>query len=107
MTTVINVSVKHLRKRGYQTIQEWMKDESHVYIGRACHYVGVTSSVWANPFSVKKYGRDEALRLYRVHVKEKLLDRLPELKGKELGCWCHPERCHGDVLLEILEGLED
>lgn len=27
---------------------------------------------------------------------------LPELKGR-LGCWCKPEACHGDVLVELLE----
>jgi hypothetical protein len=29
------------------------------------------------------------------------MDRLPELKDKTLGCWCKPEKCHGDVLAEI------
>jgi len=24
-----------------------------------------------------------------------------ELKGKVLGCWCHPKECHGDVLARI------
>jgi hypothetical protein len=26
---------------------------------------------------------------------------LPELRGKDLACWCAPERCHGQVLLEL------
>jgi hypothetical protein len=30
-----------------------------------------------------------------------LLARLPELRGKVLGCWCHPEQCHGDTLAEL------
>ena len=31
-----------------------------------------------------------------------LLARLPELRGKNLGCWCPPgKECHADVLLEI------
>lgn len=30
------------------------------------------------------------------------LDKLKELRGKNLACWCHPgEACHGDVLLEM------
>jgi hypothetical protein len=24
-----------------------------------------------------------------------------ELRGKSLVCWCAPERCHADVLLEL------
>ena len=30
------------------------------------------------------------------------MKRLPELKGKSLGCWCKPEACHGDVLVRLL-----
>lgn len=99
--SVVNVSVKFIRPK-YSNIHEWMKDANNIYIGRSCHYVGVNASIWANPYSVKKYGRDEALRLYRIHVEGKLKDRLPELKGKTLGCWCH-----GDVLLEMLDELEE
>lgn len=25
------------------------------------------------------------------------------MKGKNLGCWCHPEPCHEDILLELIE----
>ena len=31
-----------------------------------------------------------------------ILARLPELRGKNLACWCKPgQPCHADVLLEI------
>jgi hypothetical protein len=31
-----------------------------------------------------------------------LLERLPELRGKDLACWCPPgQPCHADVLLEL------
>jgi hypothetical protein len=26
---------------------------------------------------------------------------LPELRGKDLVCWCAPDACHADVLLEL------
>ena len=29
------------------------------------------------------------------------LERLPELRGKNLTCWCAPGPCHADVLLEL------
>ena len=33
---------------------------------------------------------------------ELILARLPELRGKNLACWCRPgTSCHADVLLEI------
>ena len=34
-----------------------------------------------------------------------LLARLPELRGKDLACWCGPhDECHADVLIEIANG---
>lgn len=31
---------------------------------------------------------------------------LHELRGKTLGCWCHPEPCHGDVLCRLVRELD-
>ena len=39
-------------------------------------------------------------RLEPANVDEALA-ALPELRGKDLVCWCAPEACHGDVLLEL------
>ena len=45
----------------------------------------------------------------KIYIKEKLdkdpilRQELLEMKGKNLGCWCHPESCHGNVLLELIE----
>lgn len=36
--------------------------------------------------------------------RERILNNLPKLKGKVLGCWCKikgPEMCHGDILAEM------
>lgn len=61
-------------------------------------------SKWKNPFTVKKYGRDECLKMYEEYIRKTpaLYDNLDELIGKELGCWCHPEMCHGDILIKLL-----
>ncbi|MGQ4874517.1 MAG: DUF4326 domain-containing protein [Promethearchaeia archaeon] len=35
-----------------------------------------------------------------------LLSKLPELKGKVLGCWCKNRgdgRCHGDIIIKIMK----
>ncbi len=37
-----------------------------------------------------------------VKKNESLMNDLDELKGKTLGCWCCPERCHGDILIDLL-----
>jgi hypothetical protein len=38
--------------------------------------------------------------------KQRILMSLPELRGKNLACWCKPGApCHADVLLNIVERL--
>lgn len=103
---VICVKKENLKKMGYENLEEWLKNPNHIYIGRNMSFYvkGATQSKWANPYSVKKYGRDECLRLYKEYIKTRpdLINSISELQGKILGCWCHPDKCHGDTLAEIL-----
>ncbi len=62
-------------------------------------------SRWGNPFIIGRDGtRDEVVAAYRGHLAANpdLLERLPELRGRALGCWCAPARCHGDVLVAAM-----
>lgn len=76
-----------------------------LYIGRPCFRGGwnLSGSKWANPFSVNKYGREECLKLYEQHIRNRpdLWNNLYELEGKTLGCFCKPDPCHGDVLIKL------
>ena len=60
------------------------------------------NSNWGNPFVLPDDGdRDTVIGAYADHYlphKPSLTNRIPKLRGKVLGCWCHPEACHGDVL---------
>ena len=113
LPTVVNVRVAELRKRGYNSFEEWAAVPGHVYIGRnMCAYVpGTTKSKWANPFPVKKFADEvEPVRAccqayYDYVVADKaLLWQIDELaSATELGCWCKPEMCHGDVLTYLLD----
>lgn len=81
-----------------------------IYIGRENRRRGYPASPWGNPFLIGKDGnRDEVIARYRDWIVEQpdLLARLPELKGKRLGCWCSPLACHGDVLAEMADRLPD
>ncbi len=67
-------------------------------------------SRWANSYTIKKYGSlERVLELYEEHLlnSPKLMAALPSLKGKRLGCWCAPGRCHGDILASYADALED
>lgn len=87
------------------------KDRYDVYIGRP--------SKWGNPFthiSDRKTraefvveSREEAVAAYRAWIVEQpaLMAALHELEGKTLGCWCKPQSCHGDILAELADTLQD
>ena len=81
-----------------------IKKESfyQVYIGRP--------SKWGNPFEIGKDGtRKEVIKKYREYLlnNKELLACLPELKDKVLGCYCKPLACHGDILVELVNALEE
>lgn len=113
--SVINCKVAHIRPK-YKNLKEWVSDEKNVYIGRAgivfidkCRFP-TQSSNFANPYKIGKDGsRTDAINKYKKYITEKLESDLSlqkellSLKGKNLGCWCAPEACHGDVLLEMID----
>ncbi|OUW96006.1 MAG: hypothetical protein CBD97_01995 [Pelagibacteraceae bacterium TMED237] len=123
-TPIVNVKVANIRPN-YDNLKEWIKDPNNVYIGRR-GVVFVTEinpetgmigkkrfpaydSIWANPFKIGKDGdREEVLRKYKEYItirldrEPQLLKELAKLKGKNLGCWCYPDPCHGDILKEIM-----
>ena len=45
-------------------------------------------------------------RIYLLSQPE-LLIQIHELKDKNLGCWCKPLPCHGDVLAELSDADAD
>lgn len=90
-------------------MKKWMDMENNLYVGRRgrifinkeiFHY---GDSIWKNPFPLSKYSLEESLRLYREHVlSSDLKDRLSELEGKTLGCFCDQKKdCHAKVLKEL------
>jgi hypothetical protein len=80
-----------------------------VYIGHAMRWYRLPASKWRNPFVKElKEGvpRERIIDAYREWIMDRpeLLAALHELCGLNLVCWCAPERCHGDVLLELANG---
>jgi len=76
---------------------------NEVYVGRQTRN-GWRKSKWANPFKLSREGNHNlVIAMYRRWLLQQpnLLAALPELRGKDLVCWCAPERCHGDILIEL------
>lgn len=85
-----------------------------IYVGRP--------TIWGNPFSTAEaYDRwlrtgeyhDCDLRPPRRHKDElekrrrEVLRRLPELRGKDLACWCREgDSCHADTQIELANPID-
>ena len=86
-----------------------MKYVVNVRNGASCDvYVG-RGSIWGNPFShlaeskfevIRVASRAEAIAKYEYYLlaSPNLMEQLPALRGKRLGCWCAPYPCHAEVL---------
>ena len=89
----MGVKVVNCRKQTYD-----------VYIGRP--------SKWGNPFSwlpgtlaeFTAKDRNDSIDKYEAWIKQQpeLMASLEDLRGQTLGCFCHPSKCHGDVLAKLV-----
>jgi len=78
------------------------REKYDVYIGRP--------SVFGNPFVIGKDGdRDMVISKYEKYIRGRadLMALIPNLKDKKLGCFCHPLKCHGDVLVKLVGELDN
>jgi len=65
-------------------------------------------SIWGNPYIIGRDGdRATVVAKYKehflgsFHLKQLATEKL---KGKVLGCYCKPKACHGDIIVDFLEG---
>jgi hypothetical protein len=93
------------------------RKQFHVYIGRQQRWgppgkAEGDDGYFGNPYTEKEYGRDECLRLFEIYFYKRLIQdpeyfrRIHGLKDKVLACWCTPEPCHGDIILEYLNSVK-
>lgn len=100
MAVKIKVINKYKAKRGAYGI----------YIGRG--------SPLGNPYIIGKHGtRDEVIDKYETYLKEKVenndkkiitaLEGIAELsqhyEGVNLICFCKPQKCHGDIIKNLVQ----
>ncbi len=80
-------------------------DRRYAYIGRP--------SKWGNPFRIGPDGnRAEVIRRFREYWNAPAQAPLRwaarrELTDTDLGCYCTPAACHGDVIAEYVNQLEE
>ena len=89
-----------------------IKNENYdVYIGRAGRG---QSGYFGNPFRLSDCEtRGATIERYRSYFYERLKsdqqfrEKIHALKGKTLGCFCKPYSCHGDVICEYLNTIDN
>jgi hypothetical protein len=78
------------------------RQEANVYIGRG--------GPWGNPYIIGVHGnRDEVIDKHAEWLEHcmtnepELINRMKrDLAGRHLICHCAPLRCHGDILLQLV-----
>ena len=87
------------------------KEPYDIYIGRAGKG---QSGYFGNPILLKPgEPRGSTIERYkhyfydRLKIDKEFKKRIELLKGKTLGCFCKPAKCHGDIIIEYLNKLKE
>ena len=93
--------------------------DKYVYIGRNPNRLPNTPN-WSNPYSMYDFqigeeslSREDVIHLFAYGFeRENLPTNLTktdvlQLRGKVLGCHCKPLACHGDILADYINSLDD
>lgn len=85
------------------------KEDYDVYIGRAGKW---QDGYFGNPVRLNPgEARGSTLAKYkgyfysRLQTDPEFKQKIHELKGKALGCFCKPNPCHGDIIREYLDSI--
>ena len=95
--------VANMRNGGDEALISWAKENG--YFQRIDR-----NSQWGNPYELGKDGNRETVcdsHIYYFKKKLSLHQQLMDIKGKVLGCWCYPEKCHGDYLKKLADGTDE
>lgn len=62
---------------------------------------------YGNPFIIGVDGtRSEVIEMFRMYALTAFTeDDILYLQNKRLGCVCFPKKCHGDVLVDMVDSL--
>lgn len=83
----------------------WLDSPDYVYIGRSGHGL---DGYFGNPIRLDERPRGSTFKEYekylinRLDTDEEFRNRVKELKGKTLVCFCKPKSCHGDILAKYV-----
>ena len=105
---------RHQERKTESTMQTVVvninKEPFDIYIGRAGRG---ENGYFGNPFRMGSgISREDAVQKFQKYFTERIQKdsefkrRILALKGKRLGCFCKPKACHGDVIADWLNKME-
>ena len=84
------------------------KEKYDTYVGRAGKGQDGT---FGNPYTgPDRDGNIEKFKDYfykRIKTDKEFHKKVLELKGKRLGCFCSPKKCHADIIADYLNNLPE
>ena len=95
--------VANMRTDGDKALIHWAKEND-------CYQRIDRNSEWGNPYELDQDGdRDTVCDSFEHYFERKygLHKELHTLKGKVLGCWCYPKRCHGNHLKNLADNTNE
>ena len=79
------------------------KENCDVYIGRAGKgQDGYFGNPYGDRSREENISRFKEYFYWRIENDPEFKQRVEQLKGKILGCFCKPKSCHGDIIAEYL-----
>jgi hypothetical protein len=102
-----NCRVSNIRPK-YNDLREWMTNDNNVYIGKK-GVVFISDKATGKQERFPKENSiyacsDENISNYKQELLAKIKNGeidISELEGKTLGCWCLPEPCHGQIIIDL------
>lgn len=89
-------------------LRKFELEDIDTYIGKKSDTYDLSDSPFSNPFDKSEYGRENAVKHFKLYFYRRYLEEkdfrmaLHDIEGDTLGCWCYPRRCHGEVIVDIL-----
>jgi len=104
---VTNTEPKVIQRKRVKRVGGWKMPPNTVYVGRP--------TIWGNYFESRIDSLSNRRRAYqsykdwlsgkldgRAGQRRQVLERMSELRGIDLACWCSdPDTCHATVLLAL------
>ncbi|MGG5215989.1 DUF4326 domain-containing protein [Rahnella variigena] len=103
----LNTKVKIINLNLTLVVNKDRGDKFDAYIGRG--------TIWGNPYQIGIDGdRDEVIRKYKYDFDKKFLkpfddieNNIVSLQGKIIACHCKPYSCHGDIIADFINSIDD